>query len=64
MMPTWPSRVRMTGSWNAMPKAKISVMISERYSLTFGSSSIVASPGWLTCCSETENRISSGITPK
>ena len=47
-----------------MPKAKISVMISDRYSLTFGRSSIVASPGVLTCCSDTEKRISSGITTK
>ena len=54
----------MTGSWKAMPKAKISVMISDRYSSTFGRSSIVASPGTLTCCSDTEKRISSGITTK
>ena len=47
-----------------MPKAKISVMISERYSPTLGSSSIVASPGVLTCCSDTEKRISSGMTTK
>ena len=39
----------MTGSWKAMPKAKISVMISERYSLTLGSSSMVASPFTPNC---------------
>ncbi|GJE72878.1 hypothetical protein CHKEEEPN_4439 [Methylorubrum podarium] len=54
----------MTGIWNARPKAKISVMISERYSSTFGSSRIVASPGCPICCSETENWISSGIARK
>ncbi len=41
-MPAWPSSVSTTGSWKAMPKAKISVMISERYSLTLGSSSMPA----------------------
>ena len=64
VMPTWPSSVSTTGNWNATPKAKIRVMISDRYSLTLGSNSIVASPGVLTCCSDTENRISSGITTK
>ena len=35
-----PSSVRITGSWKAMPKAKISDIISDRYSPTFGSSAI------------------------
>ena len=63
-MPAWPSSVTITGSWNAMPKAKTSVMINDRYSPTLGNSSIVASPGTLTCCSDTEKRMSSGITTK
>ena len=35
-MPIRPNKVRMTGSWNATPKAKISDIISDRYSPTFG----------------------------
>ncbi len=42
-----PSKVRMTGIWKVIPKAKISVMISDRYSLTRGRSSICACPGLL-----------------
>ena len=42
----------------------MSVMMSDRYSLTLGRSSIVASPGTLTCCSDTEKRMSSGMTAK
>ena len=41
-MPIRPSSVRITGSWNAMPKAKISDIISDRYSPTFGNSWICA----------------------
>ena len=43
-MPMRPSSVRITGSWNAMPKAKISDIISDRYSPTLGSSAISAWP--------------------
>jgi len=42
-MPIRPSSVRITGSWNAMPKAKISDIISDRYSPTLGNSAICAS---------------------
>jgi len=35
-MPIRPNKVRITGSWNATPKAKISDIISDRYSPTFG----------------------------
>ena len=41
-MPIRPSSVRITGSWNAMPKAKISDIISDRYSPTLGNSWICA----------------------
>ncbi len=63
MNPARASRVSTTGSWKMMPKAKISVMISDRYSLTFGSSSIAASPG-TSCCWPMEKRITIGIAMK
>ena len=47
-----------------MPKAKISVMISDRYSLTFGSSSMVGSPFTSICWKLTENLIRKGMTAK
>ena len=58
------SSVRITGSWKTRPKAKISVMISPRYSFTLGSSSIDARPGPPCCSIERKNFIASGITPK
>ena len=64
MMPTCPSRVSTTGSWNVMPKAKISVMISERYSLTRGRSSICALPGSFACCMPMKKRSRFGMTMK
>ncbi len=39
-------------------------MMSDRYSSTFGSSLIVGSPATPTCCSDTENLMSSGIARK
>jgi len=42
MMPIRPSSVRITGSWNATPKAKINDIISDRYSPTLGNSWICA----------------------
>ena len=46
-----------------MPKPKMSVMISERYSETFGNSSITGCPS--TCCvNPIENWINSGIATK
>ena len=49
-MPMRPSSVRITGSWNATPNASTSVIISDRYSPTLGSSSIAASPSLPGCC--------------
>ena len=43
-MPTFASSVSATGSWNVMPKAKISFITRSRYSLTRGSSSIGTPP--------------------
>ena len=44
-MPTRPSRVSATGSWKAMPKAKISFITRTRYSPTRASSWIGSAPG-------------------
>ena len=47
-MPTRAISVRRTGSWKAMPKARIMCMTSDRYSLTFASSwigTVAESPG-------------------
>ena len=63
-MPTRPSSVRITGSWNATPKAKHSDIISDRYSPTLGSSAISACPSPGVCCMPSEKRTSSGITMK
>ena len=63
-MPMRPSSVRITGSWNAMPKAKIRPIISERYSPTFGNSAISAEPEPGVCCMPSENFTSIGITRK
>ncbi len=63
-MPIRPSSVRMTGSWNAMPKAKISDIISDRYSPTFGNSSIFAVSSPPSCCMPSENFASIGNTTK
>ena len=41
-MPMRASSVRITGSWKATPKAKISDIMSERYSPTLGNSAISA----------------------
>ncbi len=38
MNPARASNVRATGSWNMMPKPRIKVMTSDRYSLIFASS--------------------------
>ena len=44
VMPARTRSVATTGSWNTRPKAKISVMISDRYSETRGRSWIAACP--------------------
>ena len=63
-MPIRPRRVRITGSWNAMPNAKISDIISDRYSPTFGNSWICAVSAPPACCIPSENRTSIGNTIK
>ena len=63
-MPTRPSSVRTTGNWKTTPKAKINVMISDRYSLTRGSSSICARPGCAACCMPMKKVSRLGITTK
>ena len=63
-MPIRPSSVRMTGSWNAMPNAKISDIISDRYSPTFGNSWICAVSSPPICCMPSEKRTSIGSTMK
>ena len=63
-MPMRPNSVRITGSWNATPNAKISDIISERYSPTFGNSWISAVSAPPACCMPSENRISIGSTTK
>jgi putative spermidine/putrescine transport system permease protein len=60
----WGIGVIIAGVWKQIPNAKISVMMSERYSSTFGRRAMVASPGCPICCRETENWISSGIARK
>ena len=59
-----PSSVRITGSWNATPKASTSVIISDRYSPTLGSSAIEASFAVPGCCMCSEKRTSIGSTRK
>ena len=49
MILAWPRSVRITGSWNAIPNAKMRVIINDRYSLTFGRRAISASPGSPSC---------------
>src|SRR5579885_2540406 len=63
-MPTRASTVKITGNWNVMPKAKISVIISERYSETRGKSEIAACPSPPACCMLRKKRIASGIATK
>ena len=63
-MPIRPSSVRITGNWNATPNAKISDIISDRYSPTFGSSWICAVSAPPACCMPSENRTSIGSTTK
>ena len=62
--PMRPSSVRITGNWNATPKASTSVIISERYSPTLGNSAIDASFALPGCCMPSENRLSIGSTTK
>jgi hypothetical protein len=62
--PTRASKVVTTGSWNTRPKAKISVMISPRYSETLGSSMIEASPDPPTCSIDRKNHITIGVKKK
>ena len=47
-----------------MPKAKISVMMSERYSLTLGRNEMPGVDSVASCCMPTEKRIRSGIAMK
>ena len=47
-----------------MPKAKISAIISDRYSPTLGSSAISALPSPADCCMPSEKRTSIGMTTK
>ena len=47
-----------------MPKAKISDIISDRYSPTFGSNWICAVASLPVCCMPSENRTSIGSTTK
>src|SRR5262249_55386638 len=61
---TRPSSVRITGSWNAMPNAKVRPIMSERYSPTLGSSAISALPSPGSCCMPSEKRTSIGMTRK
>src|SRR3954454_19138448 len=63
-MPMRPSSVRITGNWKATPKAKISDIISERYSPTFGNNWICAVSALPICCMPSENRTSIGSTTK
>ncbi len=64
MIPIRPSSVRITGNWNAMPKAKISDIVSDRNSPTFGSNWICAVSAPPDCCMPSENRTSIGSTTK
>ena len=61
-MPAWASRVSTTGSWNMMPKPMISVMMSERYSLTRACRWISTCPP--VCSIDRKNFMASGMTMK
>ena len=63
MKPARASSVSSTGSWKQMPKPRISVMISERYSLTRAVSWMCT---WLSpvCCIDRKNFMASGMATK